>query len=103
MNRIEKIINLDAPKENFFFWANESSTSVILDSNNYPHQSEKFDYIVVKGCETLLKLNNSNNAFEEFKKFKNKTNDWIFGFLAYDLKNDIEDLSSKNDNSLNFP
>ncbi|MCH7525490.1 MAG: anthranilate synthase component I family protein [Bacteroidetes bacterium] len=43
------------------------------------------------------------NAFEKLKEYQSITNDWIFGYLTYDLKNDIEDLKSNNFDGLNFP
>ena len=30
-------------------------------------------------------------------------NDWLFGYLSYDLKNDVERLQSKNEDGLHFP
>ena len=45
----------------------------------------------------------SNGAFEKLKRFRQNHKDYLFGYLSYDLKNDIEDLSSKNPDHLNFP
>jgi len=41
--------------------------------------------------------------FCELQNFLTTNNDWAFGFFAYDLKNDIEKLSSENFDGLFFP
>ena len=43
------------------------------------------------------------NAFEQLKEYQSITNDWIFGYLSYDLKNDVEPLKSENFDGLRFP
>lgn len=37
------------------------------------------------------------------KQYQQQTKDWLFGYLSYDLKNDIEDLHSNNFDRLEFP
>ena len=43
------------------------------------------------------------NAFKELQDFVNEERDWIFGHLAYDLKNEVENLSSQNFDGIQFP
>ncbi len=43
------------------------------------------------------------NAFEDLKQYQQNTKDCLFGYLFYDLKNDIENLQSNNFDGLNFP
>jgi para-aminobenzoate synthetase component 1 len=42
------------------------------------------------------------NAFEDLKQYQQTTKDWLFGYLSYDLKNDVEALESNNYDGLNF-
>jgi para-aminobenzoate synthetase component 1 len=42
-------------------------------------------------------------AFEDLHQYQSQAKDWIFGYLSYDLKNDIEDLKSTNYDGLDFP
>src|SRR5690606_7535848 len=42
-------------------------------------------------------------AFDKLKEYQTSIKDWLFGYLTYDLKNDIEDLSSKNFDALELP
>lgn len=45
-----------------------------------------------------------NRVFDGLKNFVNQHQDWVFGYLSYDLKNEVEpSLSSKNKDHLNFP
>ena len=46
---------------------------------------------------------NSENALEKLQGFINQGNDWFFGYLSYDIKNEIEKLASENFDGLCFP
>jgi para-aminobenzoate synthetase component I len=49
-------------------------------------------------------LTHEKEAFQKLKNFQNQNPDaWLFGFLTYDLKNDIERLTSENPDHLNIP
>jgi para-aminobenzoate synthetase component 1 len=43
------------------------------------------------------------NSFENLKQYQQTTQDWLFGYLSYDLKNDVEVLYSANFDGLQFP
>ena len=45
----------------------------------------------------------SHNAFEDLKQYQQTTKDWLFGYLTYDLKNNVEILHSHNFDGLHFP
>lgn len=42
-------------------------------------------------------------AFIQIDDFIRKNKDWIFGHISYDLKNEIEDISSENPDGIEFP
>jgi para-aminobenzoate synthetase component 1 len=49
-------------------------------------------------------LTSSSNSIDELSNFVNShSGSYIFGFLSYDLKNEIEKLTSLNHDGLNFP
>lgn len=55
-------------------------------------------------AETQQVLNFTGNYdFETLKIQVDHTNDWLVGYLGYDLKNQLENLSSKNQALHNFP
>lgn len=89
-------------KKQLFLWAQQFDQVVYLDSNAYKEAPQKFEAVLAVKANTSVE-SSCKNAFSKLRAFKEQTNDWIFGFLTYDLKNDIEDLKSENDDGLNFP
>jgi para-aminobenzoate synthetase component 1 len=64
------------------------------------HNTE--DTLVALGKRSFLSCN-AGTAFEQLNQYTSD-NKWAFGFLSYDLKNEVENnLSSNNIDGLNFP
>jgi len=89
-------------KQHLLTWAQQFREVVYLDSNDYPQQYSSYDCILAVDAFTSIKTD-YHNAFEDLKQYQQITNDWLFGYLSYDLKNDIEVLISNNFDGLNFP
>ena len=77
------------------------SNFCFLDNHEY-----EFD----KSYECLAALGSLNAitagktcSLAHIDDFIKKSNDWIFGHISYDLKNEIEDLSSENQDGIGFP
>ena len=72
----------------------------ILDSNTQiTRPSLPADYInydLLAGVDALKVLEVSRDAFNQLKKFHQQHQDWLFGYLSYDLKNEVEELTSTN-------
>jgi len=83
-------------------WSQQFKHVVWLDSNNYSQKHSSFDAVLAVDSYSKIEINCSN-AFEHFKKFQTEVNDYIFGYLSYDLKNDVEKLTSNNFDGLHFP
>ncbi len=79
----------------------------ILDSNSQSNKNQRLysDKIIAVGATAeLLVDSNNNNALEQLQEFcYKKKNSWLFGYLSYDLKNEIEQLSSDNIDNTGFP
>lgn len=74
-----------------------------LNSNNFSHDKyTSFDWIIALGANNEL-LTSDDGAFDSLKLFSDNTNDWIFGFLNYDLKNQTEELASLNQDNIKMP
>jgi len=73
-----------------------------LDSNNFKDEYTKFDALFAIGVQNEVKAT-VGNAFNQLGDFKDHHPGWLFGFLSYDLKNEIEDLVSNNSDGLGFP
>ena len=89
-------------KQLILTWSQQFREVVFLDSNDYPQQYSSYDCILAVDAFTSIKTD-SHNAFEDLKQYQQITKDWLFGYLSYDLKNDIEILNSNNFDGLNFP
>lgn len=83
-------------------WSQQFDDVLWLDSNDYPQKESSYDAILAVDAFTSIKTDYFN-AFEKLKEYQTVTNDWIFGYLTYDLKNDLEDLKSENFDGLHFP
>lgn len=90
-------------KQKAIQWAQQFDICCILDSNQYADPYSKFDFIVAAGAKESISLKDDTTAFDELKEFRIKHKEWIFGGLAYDLKNEIELLSSENPDGVQFP
>ena len=88
-------------KENLLIWAQQFDTAIWLDSNNYKQQYTSFQAALAVDEFTAIKTD-FTNAFDKLKEYQSVTKDYIFGYLSYDLKNDVEQLSSSNFDGLRF-
>lgn len=98
----QQISNPKAFKQQLLFWGQQYREVIFMDSNNYPQQYSSFDCVLAVDAFTAIKTDYIN-AFEDLKQYQQITKDWLFGYLSYDLKNDVENLSSKNIDNLEFP
>jgi para-aminobenzoate synthetase component 1 len=89
-------------KEQLLLWSQQFEDIVWLDSNNYQQLQSQYDAVLAVDAMTLIQTD-YQNAFERLKEYQSMTKDWLFGYLSYDLKNDVEDLCSENFDGLDFP
>ena len=100
----KSISNSSAFKNQLLNWSNQFREVVFLDSNsetNNQHYSN-YDLVVAVDAFTSIKTDYVN-SFQDLHQYQSQTKDWLFGYLSYDLKNDIEDLKSNNFDGLDFP
>ena len=88
-------------KTRLLHWAQQFEEVIWLDSNRYSQKHETYQAILAVDAFTALKTD-FHNAFDNLKEYQAITADWIFGYLTYDLKNDLEKLHSKNFDGLGF-
>lgn len=95
--------SLSTVKNQLLHWAQQYEEIIWLDSNNYPNKSKgNYEAILAVDAFTCLKTD-TLGAFDKLEEYQQQTNDWLFGFLSYDLKNDLEALTSKNQEEIGFP
>ena len=96
------IENVPKFKEHLLLWSQQFETAIWLDSNDYKQQYSSFNCALAVEEFTSIKTD-YHNAFEKLKEYQTITQDYIFGYISYDVKNDVELLSSHNFDGLNFP
>lgn len=101
-SHILTIENTERYKKQLLGWAQQFREIVFLDSNDYHQQYTSYDAVLAVDAFTSIKTD-YHNAFEDLKVYQQTAKDWLFGYLAYDLKNDTEELKSDNYDGLDFP
>ena len=94
--------NISLFKEQLLNWSQQFDEVVWLDSNQHQDAYSSYDAILAVDAFTSIQTD-YENGFNKLKEYQSITKDWIFGYLSYDLKNDIEDLDSSNFDGLQFP
>lgn len=89
-------------KTKLLAWAQQFDDVAWLDSNDYEQTHGSFQAVLAVDALTSIRTD-YQNAFEKLHEYQTSTKDWLFGYLTYDLKNDVEALSSKNYDELHFP
>ncbi|MFD1631264.1 anthranilate synthase component I family protein [Pseudopedobacter beijingensis] len=93
---------IDSLKWKALNWANQFEVCAVLDSNDYQEKYSKYQYLIAADYTDILHTD-YREAFEKLEKFRQSNPGWIFGGLGYDLKNDVEKLTSSNLDALSFP
>ncbi len=101
---VQKIPDL---KSKLVEFAREFELACILDSNaqfylnrgNYSYRN----YDLIAGFSYVSSGSDNINDFNEFRRINNKDDNWYLGYLSYDLKNELENLSSSNNDMLEWP
>jgi para-aminobenzoate synthetase component 1 len=92
----------DPFKEKAIRWADQYAYCCVLDSNGYADVHGRYDYLIAAGSRDMLQAP-QGDAFHELKAFYERNRTWMFGYLGYDLKNQLEKLDSANQDGLCFP
>ncbi len=105
MIRISKTFRLkdvSSFKKKLLKWSEKSVTSVFLNSNNHKSQINNYEAILALDSYSEIPYTR-NNSLNKLDNFLKNTQDWVFGYLSYDLKNELENLESKNIDSFDLP
>ncbi|MBA3705776.1 MAG: anthranilate synthase component I family protein [Bacteroidetes bacterium] len=70
-----------------------------VNNNKYLQASQ----LIAVGCIRELIVKQEGNALEQLQQFINENKNWIFGYLTYDLKNEVENLNSRNTGGIALP
>ncbi|PWL38737.1 aminodeoxychorismate synthase component I [Flagellimonas aquimarina] len=89
-------------KDKLLEWSKTYEKIVWLDSNEHKDNYGSFDALLAISRQTDEFSSTLKNT-DEIYEFIDKRQDWLFGYLSYDLKNEMEDLVSNNFDGLGFP
>ncbi|MCK5171257.1 MAG: anthranilate synthase component I family protein [Bacteroidales bacterium] len=99
--------NKDTFKKKLLIYGNIYSRFAFLDSNNFDLNNSEhtyYEYNFLAGLGSIKEIiGKESSGFKDLIKLKAETKDWLFGFFTYDLKNELENLESKNIDELIFP
>lgn len=83
-------------------WAQQFSTFCFLDNHEYELAPHSEECILAAGVRKSI-VCPAGQALQELDDFIEKHKGWLFGHLGYDLKNEIESLSSSHPDRVGFP
>ncbi len=90
-------------KQRICYASRNEGVTVVLDGNGFETPScvgsnKNYDFIA-----GLQSAGECTHDLHQLKKFHDQYNDWILGFIAYDAKNQLEKLSSENQDKIEMP
>lgn len=83
-------------------WANRFNIFCFLDSHHYSGNHSSVECLLAVGSLKQIECS-AGSALNDLAAFRKQENDWIFGHLGYDLKNETEHQSSSHPDNINFP
>lgn len=89
-------------KSQLLHWSSQFREVTFLDSNDYSQKYSSYDCILAVEAFTSIKTD-YHNVFEDLHQYQSHAKDWLFGYISYDVKNDVELLKSENFDGLEFP
>jgi para-aminobenzoate synthetase component I len=96
------LVSPETFKQKALYWSTKFETACYFDSNQFNDPYSAFDVLIAAGAKRFLKCN-AGTAFEQLSLFLERNASYLPGFLAYDLKNETENLQSNNTDNLHFP
>jgi para-aminobenzoate synthetase component 1 len=83
-------------------WADSFSTACYFDSNHYSDPYSAFELLIATGVKKEL-FHSEKGSFDQLNTFLTESDSYAIGYIAYDLKNEAENLFSNNPDLLKFP
>lgn len=75
-------------------WAAGHKYFSFLNGNEYPALHGSFSNLLFVGRRSFVESN--ENSFKKLDQLLQQSDDWLYGYFSYDLKNEIEALDSNN-------
>jgi len=101
-NCIFTITDPENAKKKMLSWANQFGIFCFLDNHRYQTNYHSIECLLAVGNKNSF-IANAGNALNALQDFLNKDHHWVFGHLGYDLKNEIESVTSSYKSRHGFP
>jgi len=101
-NCIFTIADPENAKKKMLSWANQFGIFCFLDNHRYQTNYHSIECLLAVGKKNSF-IANTGNALNELQGFLNEKPRWLFGHLGYDLKNEIESVTSSYKSRHGFP
>jgi para-aminobenzoate synthetase component 1 len=95
------IQNVDACKQQMLSWTNRFNICCFLDNHQYHSTHQTVECLTAAGAVTVFSP--AENILPQLSEFSKTHNDWLFGHIGYDLKNEIAPLQSSHQDHIGFP
>ncbi|MDE3251573.1 MAG: anthranilate synthase component I family protein [Bacteroidota bacterium] len=82
-------------------WVNRFNICAFLDNHQYGSSHQTVECLAAAGACQVFSA--TENIFPQFSSFLANQNDWLFGHVNYDLKNEIDPLFSNHPDHIGFP
>ncbi len=83
-------------------WLGRFNICCFLDNHQYSNSFKQQECIAAAGSVSVMQPGEQGDL-GAMERFTSEQHDWIFGHLGYDLKNEMEGLSSAHPDHIGFP
>ena len=106
-NYLMTTINVSAFRWQALAWATANQAHAtgfvaFLNNNGIAYPNDPFPNRLFVGAKRVISLN-GQQAFDDLRKAHSERPSYLVGYFGYDLKNQLENLQSRNPNRLGFP
>ena len=98
-----QLSNIEHFKKQVCAWASQFKQAAVFVGNTDSSQGKYLEYDMLVGVGALSEIIPTTQSFNTLEDYQQQVQDWLFGYLSYDLKNELENLSSSNPDRLQFP
>ena len=104
MNRTKAtfaINNYSVFKQQMLSWANQFNICCFLDNHQYQTPYNSVECLLA--VNAVSSFTSTPNTLKDFTQFEQTKNDWLFGHVSYDFKNELHGLTSNHHDGIQFP
>jgi para-aminobenzoate synthetase component 1 len=95
------IDNYSVFKQQMLSWANQFNICCFLDNHQYQTPYNSVECLLA--VNAVSSFTSTPNTLKDFTQFEQTKNDWLFGHVSYDFKNELHGLTSNHHDGIQFP